>query len=499
MSDLKKLKSAAQGFSVLYVEDNEALRINAGKLLHKFFDDLVVAEDGAIALEMFKEEHYQIVITDIRMPNMDGMELTQNIKKIRPDTKVILMSAFDEKEYLLEAIKLGVFRYLKKPVNVTELTDVLYEAIELIKHEQNTQLFFTHLQSIFNYQSSMVLMLNASRPILANQMLYDFFGVDSVGEFNENYGDLSKVFMEHSGFLYNNEEVNALEKLQLSDKQLFHVKVRNFKGEIKHLIAKYQNIPEKNGYGILSFDDVTELKLLKLFDAKQTNLDEKTQDSQAMFELLEVIQRNSAKVELHNYYKGLSITNDAVIIDVQNSTLTLKTNYLQQKAIQHEGKTIIISDALPHVLECSTVVKLKFDDQSSELKNIKFIKSSPVARKTIRIVPEEKHTASLFLGANKFHGDVRIEDISLDAVKLELNALPAGLQTGDEVHLDLVLELNKKPIIINTAATMFRKSESRHSFSVVFMFKESKQADLVKYITTRQMAIIREFKGLQNG
>jgi len=496
MSDLKKLRSAAKGFSILYVEDNKALRLNVEKLLHKFFDNVFVAEDGVVGLEMFKKHHYHLVVTDIKMPNMDGMEFTKNIKKIQPDTKVIVMSAFDDKEYLLKGIELGVFRFLKKPVNLSELTDDLYLALQEIKHESNTKLFFTHLQSIFNYQSSMVIMLNAARPVLANQMLFDFFGVDSVEEFKESYGDISQVFMEHDGFLYNNKEENALDRLRISDKKLFHVKVKNCKGEINHLIAKYQNIPEKHGYGILSFDDVTELKLLKLFDEKQTNLDDKTQDTKAMFDLLEVIHRNSAKIALHNYYKGLSITNDAVITDTQNGMLTLKTNYLQQKAIQFEGKTIIVSDALPHAIECDTIVKLKFDNQSVEIKNIKFIKSSPVTRKTIRVFPEEKHTASLFLGDNKFHGDVSIEDISLDAVKLKLNALPAGLQKGDEVNLDLVLELDKRPLIINTKATLLRKSESRRSFSVVFMFSESKKGDLVKYITKRQMAIIREFKGL---
>ena len=496
MSDLKKLKSAAKGFSILYVEDNKALRLNVERLLHKFFDNVFVAEDGNVGLEMFKKHHYHLVITDIKMPNMDGIEFTKNIKKIQPDTKVIVMSAFDDKEYLLKGIELGVFRFLKKPVNLAELTDVLYLALEEIKHESNTKLFFTHLQSIFNYQSSMVIMLNKAHPILANQMLFDFFGVDSIEAFKENHGDISRVFMEHDGFLYNSEEENALDRLQTSDKKLFHVKIKNYKGEIKHLIAKYQIIPEKYGYGVLSFDDVTELKLLKLFDEKQTNLDNKAQDTKAMFDLLEVIQRNSAKIALHNYYKGLSITNDAVITDTQNGMLTLKTNYLQQKAIQYEGKTIIVSEALPHAIECNTIVKLKFDNQSIEIKNIKFIKSSPITRKTIRVIPEEKHTASLFLGENKFHGDVRIEDISLDAVKLQLNALPAGLQAGDEVHLDLVVELDKRPLIINTKATMLRKSESRHSFSVVFMFNESKKGDLVKYITKRQMAIIREFKGL---
>ena len=370
MDDLKKLKSAAEGFSILYVEDNESLRKNAGRLLHKFFDVVVVAENGAVALEMFKEKHYPIVITDIKMPQMSGFKLTQNIKKIQTNTKIIIMSGFDEKEYLFKAIELGVFRYLKKPVNVNELTNVLYEALQEIKQEQNSQLLLTHLKSIFNYQSSMVLMLNATRPIIANQMFYDFFDVDSVEEFRETYGDISKVFMEHDGFLYNNEEENSLDKLRLNEKKLFHIKMKNKRTEVKHLIVKYQIIPEKHGYGILSFDDITELKLLKLFDEKQTSLDEKEHDTQAMFDLLEVIQRNSAKVHLHNYYKGLSITNDGVITDTKNGTLTLKTNYLQEKAIQYEGSTILVSEALPHALECSTIVKLKFENHYLNQKQV---------------------------------------------------------------------------------------------------------------------------------
>ncbi len=238
---------------------------------------------------------------------------------------------------------------------------------------------------------------------------------------------------------------------------------------------------------------------MKLFDEKQTGLDDKNQDNEAMFKLLEVIQRNSAKITLHNYYKGLSITHDGVIVDVKSNSITLKTIYMQQKAVQFERCTILVSEALPAAIYCSEVVRIGFENQNIELKNLKFIKSSPISRSTIRVVPDEKQSASLFLGENKFHGDIIIEDISMDAVKFKLNALPAGLQSGDEVNLDIVLELDKKPLIINTKATVLRKSESRHSFSVVFIFKNVKKSELVKYITKRQMAIIREFKGLQNG
>ncbi len=86
----------------------------------------------------------------------------------------------------------------------------------------------------------------------------------------------------------------------------------------------------------------------------------------------------------------------------------------------------------------------------------------------------------------------------MDAVKLALNAFPAGLKKDDEVVIDMVLTMDKKPLILNTKAVMFRKSETRYNFSVVFLFQfaPGQRNKLVQYITQRQMSIIREFKGL---
>ena len=499
MSDLKSLKLAAQGFDILYVEDNKSLRENASKLLKKFFDKVDVAVDGIDGLAKFKKNHYPLVITDIKMPNMDGMTLTQKIKNIQPETKVIVMSAFDEKEYLHRAIKLGIYRFLKKPVNITELTDTLSEAVSEIQHERESRLFYTHLKSIFNYQSSMVMMINKEKPILANQLFLDFFEVENIADFKNQFLDLGDEFMKHDGFLYNHNNIYWLDVLKLNAKKLFHVKMQNRKNKLRHYILKYQEIPEKIDHGILSFDDVTELNLLKLFDEKANANDKNTHDTKAMFDLLDVIHRNSAKIEVHNYYKGLSITNSAIISEIGEDSITLKASYLQLKAIQLEKQTIIISEALPRTLFCEEVVSLSFETQSVKFKKLRFINSSPVTRKTVRVSPDDKQTVSLFLGDNKFHGDTSIEDISLDGVKIKLNALPPGLEKGSVVTLDLVLELEKRPLIINTRATMLRKSEASHSFSIVFLFDGAIGGDLVKYITKRQMAIIREFKGMQNG
>ena len=499
MNTLQKLRLIAKSFKILYVEDNKALRTKASVLLNKFFGRVDLAEDGKEGLEKFKAYHYPIVITDIKMPHIDGMTLSKYIRHINPDTKIIIMSAFDDKKLLFKGIELGIFRFLKKPVDVNELSEVLFKALTEIKHERSIKLFYTHIQNILNYQSSMVVMFNGSKAILANQIFLEFFDLESIEDFYKKYEDIGSQFLSHDGFLYDFKDESCLNILENNEKKLFHVKMKNKDENIRHFILKYQNIPEKDNYKILSFDDVTELNLLKLFDNTQTKNDTKQYDQKAIFDLFKVVQRNSAKIEIHNYYKGLSITNDAVVASIDENSITIKTTFLQQKAIQHEGKVFLISEAFPHVLESLDIRRISFEKQTVELKSLRFVKTSPVNRKTIRVEPEENHTASLFIGENKFHGDVYIEDISLEAVKLNLNALPPTLEEGSEVTVDLVLSMDKKPFILNTQAVIFSIVELKSGYNVVCVFKQTKKNEMVKYITKRQMAIIREFKGLQNG
>ena len=465
MSIIKELQVIAKNYRILYVDDNGSLREKAAKFLRKFFVNVDLAEDGQEGLAKFKKYHYPIVITDIKMPKLDGISLIEHIKHINPDTKTIIMSAFDDKELLLKGIELRVFRFLKKPVNITELTEVLYKVIEEIKHENNTKMFYAHLKSVFDYQSSMVVMLHNDKIVLANDMFLDFFSCQSSQECTHNIKDIGDKFLPHDGFLYKHDEVNPIQSLKLNSQKLFHIKLKNREDKIRHFILKYQSIPEKADYGVLSFDDVTELNLLKLFDEKQSYADEKLTNTKSMFHLLEVIKRNSAKIDLHNYYNGLSITNNGIITDIKNGVVTLKTSYMQQKAIMMEKKSLIVSSALPYAIESADVVKISFEKQTVELKSLKFVKTSPITRDTIRVVPDGNVSVSLFLGENKFHGDVTIEDISLTAIKLNLNALPAGLDKNSDIILDIVLELDKKPLIINTKATFLRKTD----LSIVLM------------------------------
>jgi CheY-like chemotaxis protein len=501
MAELVEFKEAAQSFSILYVEDNDALRQNAAKLLAKFFEHVYVAPDGLEGLKIFRKTMPQIVITDIKMPNLDGMSLAKKIRVLNPKTKIIIMSAFDDKEFLYQAIEVGVFGYLKKPVGLNQLTETLAKAIRQILSDNAIELFHLQIQNIFNYQSAMIIMFKDEKPIIANQSFFDFFGIDSIEEFNASDKDIGGHFLEHDGFLYNTVQRGWHEEVRGHDQKLYHVKMHNHEGKIRHLLLKYQKVPNEQNVEMLSFDDVTELNLLKLFDEKATLEDLQKQDSQALFNLLEAIHRNGAKLQLYNYYKGLSITNAAIFTKVDERAVALKTNFMQQKAIQYEQRTLIQSEALPYVVEALEVAKLSFESQSVVLRSLRFVQRSAIQRETIRLVPEETHSVSLFINNSKYQGDVRIDDISLDGVKVTISALPAGLEQDMEIIIDMVLMLDRRPLIINTKAKLLRKVENKHNFSLVllFDFKPGQRGELVKYMAKRQMAVIREFKGAQNG
>jgi len=122
MQDLKKL---TMKLNILYVEDEEASRLQLHEVFKLLFHSVDVAVDGLDALEMYKENSYDIIITDINMPRMNGIELIKEIKEQNPAQNIIIISAHNNSEYLLQAIEVGVDSFIIKPLKMQQLTLVL--------------------------------------------------------------------------------------------------------------------------------------------------------------------------------------------------------------------------------------------------------------------------------------------------------------------------------------------------------------------------------------
>ncbi len=112
-------------YKVLYAEDDEGVRKNVSEMLSLMFSEVVLAKDGMQAYELFQERHFDLIITDIKMPNLSGIELAKKVRKENKNIEIIVISAHTEVDYMLEAVELGLIRYIVKPITETKLIDAL--------------------------------------------------------------------------------------------------------------------------------------------------------------------------------------------------------------------------------------------------------------------------------------------------------------------------------------------------------------------------------------
>lgn len=125
-----------KNYTILYVEDDYTAQQTLASILEDYFNKVIVAKDGLEASDMFLSNHIDIVLTDIVMPNLDGIELMRNIRNTYKDIPIVLVSALSDTHYFLDAIKLGCNGYLLKPLKIDELLKTLHDAILPFTHHK---------------------------------------------------------------------------------------------------------------------------------------------------------------------------------------------------------------------------------------------------------------------------------------------------------------------------------------------------------------------------
>jgi DNA-binding response OmpR family regulator len=110
---------------VLFVEDEENLARLLKEAIGDNFHSFILATDGINGIELFKKTKPDIVITDIMMPRLSGLDMAKELKRINPKIPIIILSAFSEKEKLFSAIDIGITKYFLKPFDIDELLDYI--------------------------------------------------------------------------------------------------------------------------------------------------------------------------------------------------------------------------------------------------------------------------------------------------------------------------------------------------------------------------------------
>jgi len=190
MDEIDEVLQYSKTLKLLYVEDNEDSREATQLVFEEFFSQIIIGVDGQDGYEKFQTNDVDIIITDINMPRLDGLQMIDKIRQIDKDIPILVLSAYNESGYFMESIKIGVEGYLLKPIDLNQFLSALKGITGKIKlqiqAQQNLSLL-TQYQEITD-NSSIVSKTNLDGKItFVNDTFVAFSGYSREELIGQNY------------------------------------------------------------------------------------------------------------------------------------------------------------------------------------------------------------------------------------------------------------------------------------------------------------------------
>ena len=303
-------KEFLKTLTIMYVEDDESIRGSLSAILKKIFGEVIICNDGNDGVNQFKyytqERHSKIdaIISDINMPNLNGIDMVKEIRKIDEEVPIVFTTAHGESNYLMEAIKLKISYYALKPINTTEL---LQNVSKFCMIEHNKHLVIQKEKEISQYMDIMNQIASIfkvdphGKIIQVNELLCDIseYTKDELLEMNidsllhqdalvTSYQDIIKM-------VENNQTYNGKIKFISKSKKTFYLN--------STIIPEYNDSTAKlNGYIYIGLDQTgTELEKQQTMQRVRKNiLEQRTKESTLMQKIKEleaqIIQANQNNI-----------------------------------------------------------------------------------------------------------------------------------------------------------------------------------------------------------
>lgn len=139
MDNIEDIIKYTKHIKLLYVEDNEEARVSTLMILEEFFDNIMVGINGEDGFKKFQENDIDLIITDINMPKLSGLDMIKKIRELGNDISILILSAYNESGYFMDSIKLKVEGYLLKPIDLEQFLAVLNNITTKLKLQEKAQ------------------------------------------------------------------------------------------------------------------------------------------------------------------------------------------------------------------------------------------------------------------------------------------------------------------------------------------------------------------------
>jgi two-component system, NtrC family, nitrogen regulation response regulator NtrX len=255
---------------ILVIDDERAIRTTLKEVLEYEKHEVDLAEDGQKGLEMFSANSYDIVLCDIKMAKMDGIEVLGKISELSSDTPVVMISGHGNIDTAVEAIKKGAYDFLEKPLDLNRL-------LITIRNAMDKSTLITQTQVLKNKVSKMYEIIGESEPIEQVRRMIDRVAPTEARILITGSNGTGKVLVAHQIHEKSNRakgpfvEVNcAAIPSELIESELFGHEKGSFTSAIKQRIGKFE---QANG-GTLFLDEIGDMSLsaqAKVLRALQEN------------------------------------------------------------------------------------------------------------------------------------------------------------------------------------------------------------------------------------
>jgi signal transduction histidine kinase len=176
--------------TVLYVEDDDDTREQFSEFLQRPIGTLITAANGSEGLQAFTQHSPDIVVTDILMPIMDGLSMADEIRALAPTVPIIVITAFEQADYLMRAISIGVDKYVTKPVNSFLLFECLLECAHRLRAEQQLKLQHTReIQEVWSKHNKIIATLASGIAHDYDNMMHAVLGCATLAGSSAHTGD----------------------------------------------------------------------------------------------------------------------------------------------------------------------------------------------------------------------------------------------------------------------------------------------------------------------